>query len=115
MNMKLTKKEFTRSREESELELFLQGIRADETRAKYKRTLERILCEILEDFFEGTFEERVKQFVKHAKNDPDWTQDLLLQFSKKLRQRTGLDEISPDYLNPSTFPNYFKPIKNCWI
>ncbi|HXV66047.1 MAG TPA: hypothetical protein VD731_02295 [Nitrosopumilaceae archaeon] len=36
--MKITRDEFKRSEEKSALELFRQGIKADETREKYSRT-----------------------------------------------------------------------------
>ncbi|MDH5697594.1 MAG: integrase, partial [Nitrosopumilus sp.] len=109
--MKITKEEFQRIGEESPLELFHQGIKAKETREKYTRTLRHVLCKIFEDILEGDFEERVKQFVKHAKEDPDWTRDLLLNLSMKLKERTILSKEDSDYLNPSSIDNYFKPIK----
>ena len=86
--MKLTKEEFQRSKKESEYNLFLAGIRSDETKAKYVRTLRKILCEFLDDFFKGDLEQRCTQLVKHAKEETEWTQDLLLQFSEKLKERT---------------------------
>lgn len=109
--MKLTKEEFQRSTKESEYKLFLAGIRSDETKAKYVRTLRKILCEFLDDFFKGDLEQRCTQLVKHAKEETEWTQDLLLQFSEKLKERTKLATDNSNYLNPSTFSNYFKPIK----
>ena len=85
--MKITKEEFQRIGEESPLELFHQRIKAKETREKYTRTLRHVLCKIFEELFEGDFEERVEQFVKLAKQDPDWTRDLLLNLSMKLKER----------------------------
>lgn len=109
--MKITKEEFQRIGEESPLELFHQGIRAKETQEKYTRTLRHVLCKIFEDLFEGDFEARVSQFVKLAKEDPDWTRDLLLNLSIKLKERTKLPKEDSDYLNPNSIDNYFKPIK----
>ena len=109
--MKITKEEFQRIGEEHPLELFHQGIKAKETREKYTRTLKHVLCKIFEDILEGDFEERVKQFVEHAKKDPDWTRDLLMNLSMKLKERTNLPKENSDYLNPSSIDNYFKPIK----
>ena len=109
--MKITREEFQRIGEESPLELFHQGIKAKETREKYTRTLRHVLCKIFEDILEGDFEQRVKQLVKHAKEDPDWTRDLLLNLSIKLKERTVLSKEDSDYLNPSSIDNYFKPIK----
>ena len=60
------------------LELFYQGIRAEATRDKYTRTLRRIVCDVLEDVLQGSFEERVVQLVKRAKIDTDWGLGILL-------------------------------------
>jgi len=109
--LKITKDEFKRSEEKPALELFWQGIKAEETMEKYTRTLKRIFCVILEDFLDGTFEQRADQLVKLAKEDPEWVMDLLLNLSKKLRERTNLPTDHPDYLNPSSIDNYFKPIR----
>ena len=109
--MKITKEEFQRIGEENPLELFHQGIKAKETREKYTRTLRHVLCKIFEDLFEGEFESRVKQLVKIAKEDPDWTRDLLLNLSIRLKERTKLPREDSNYLNPNSIDNYFKPIK----
>ena len=50
---KLTKEEFKRSENESPLKLYYQGIKADETREKYTRTLHHVFCKIFEEIFEG--------------------------------------------------------------
>src|SRR3990172_2248907 len=109
--LKIRKDEFERSEEQPALELFWQGIRAEETREKYTRSLRRILCVILEEFFEGSFEQRADQMVKVAKENPEWARDLLLNLSKKLRERTKLPKEHDDYLRPSSIANIFKPIK----
>lgn len=109
--MKITKKEFQRIGNESPLDLFHQGIKAKETREKYTRTLRHVLCKIFEDILDGDFESRVKQIVKLAKEDPIWARDLLLNLSKKLKERTDISRDDPDYLNPNSVDNYFKPIK----
>ena len=109
--MKLAKDEIERSKDASAMDLFAQGIRSEATLGKYTRTLRRITCEFLEDILEGTFEERVGQLVRHGKEEPEWTRDLLLNLSKKLRERTTLPHDDPDYLNPVSFGNYFKPVK----
>ena len=109
--MKIDKDEFKRSEEKPALELFMQGIKAEETREKYARTLKRVLCVILDDFLEGTFDQRANQLVHMAKEDPKWIMDILLNLSKKLRERTILQKDHRDYLNPSSVDNYFKPIR----
>ncbi len=69
------------------------------------------MCEFLEEILEGTFEERVAQLVRHGREEPEWTRDLLLNLSRKIRERTVLPHDDPNYLNPASFANYFKPIK----
>ena len=93
------------------LELFYQGIRAEATREKYTRTLRRIVCEVLEDVLHGTFEERVVELATRAKNDTNWGLSILLTISRKQKERTKLDPENPDYLNPVSFDNTFKPLK----
>jgi len=101
----------SRSEKKSALDYFLQGIKAEATRKKYTRTLRRILCDYFEELFEGDFEQRANELVKTAKEDPDWVKDLLLSLSKKVKLRTELRKDHDDYLNPSSFDSYFKPIK----
>ena len=109
--MKITLAEFERTDGAPPLEMFTQGIKAEETREKYTRTLRRVLCNIFEEILEGTFEERAAQLVRHGRENPDWVRDLLLNLSKKLRARTELARNDPNYFNPSSISNYFKPIK----
>ena len=109
--MKLTRDEFQRSKEQPPLELFRQGIRSKETKEKYERTLRWLLTNFLEEFLEGSFEERVTYLVKTAREDPSLIVDILLNISRKLRERTELAKEDKNYLNPSSFDNYFKPIK----
>ena len=109
--MKLKKEEFKRIQASPPLDMFLQGIKSSETREKYTRTLRQVLCKILEDILAGTFEERISQIISLGKRDPDWLRDLLLNISQKLRERTELDSEDPDYYNPASFNNYFKPLK----
>lgn len=63
------------------------------------------------DILQGTFEERAKQFVKESKDNPDWALNLLLTLSAKLRERTQLPKTDDNYFKPSSFGNYFKPLK----
>lgn len=109
--IKLTREDFKRTENESPLNLFHQGIKAEETREKYTRTLRHVLCKIFEEIFEGEFEERVNEFVKHAREDPKWATDLLLNLSRILRERTKLPTDHSDYLRPVSIDNYFKPFK----
>ena len=88
--MRLTRDEIVRSKDEHPLELFRQGIRAPLTREKYERTLRMITCKILDEVLDGDFEERVEQMVKHGREDPGWILDLMLNLSRKMRERTEL-------------------------
>jgi len=109
--LKITKEELTRSTDEPALDLFLQGIKADATKKKYTRTMKKIACDVFEDILDGDFEQRINQLVKLAKEDPKWATELFLNLSRKLRARTELPKDHSDYLNPSSFDSYFKPIK----
>lgn len=109
--MKLTKDEFKRAKDQPALARFSQGIKADETRDKYTRSLKMILCNIFEDFLEGNFEQRANQFVELGRKDPKYVLDLLLNLSVILKERTKLSKNHENYFNPSSFDNYFKPIK----
>ena len=96
--------------------MFRQAIRSKYTEEKYTRTLRQMLCQYFEDILEGDFEERAAPLVKHGRDDPEWTRDLLLNLSRKLRERTALPKDDPDYLSPTTFGNYFKPVKKLeWV
>ena len=79
--MKIRNEDLQKYREDP-LELFYQGIRDEETRDKYSRTLRRTLCEIFEDVLDGTFEDRASQIVNRAKKDPDWMIGILLTLKK---------------------------------
>jgi hypothetical protein len=91
--------------------LFYDGIKSPETREKYTRTLRRILSDILEDVLHGTFEERAAELVNKSKGNPDFALSVLLAIARKLKQRTDLAVTDPNYLNPESFANYFKPLK----
>ena len=109
--MKLGRDEFKRSEEQPVLALFAQGIKSPMTLEKYTRTLRLILCKVFEEILDGAFEERAEQLVRLAREDPEWARDLLLNLSRKLRERTKLPPDHPDYFNPVSFSGYFKPIK----
>lgn len=93
------------------MNLFYPRIKSPATKAKYARTLKRILCDFLEDILSGTFEERASQFVGKARSDPSWATGILLSMSRKLRERTELQKTDRDYLSPNSFNRYFKPLK----
>jgi hypothetical protein len=86
-------------------------MRAEATRKSYEKRLRHLLCVVLEEILEGSFEERIRQLVDISKKDPDWTVDLLLNVSRMFKERTKLPKDHSEYYNPSSFPNYFKPVK----
>lgn len=108
---RLTKEEFRRTDNESPLSLYYQGIKAKETKEKYTRTLRHIFCKVFEEIFEGSFEDRIDQFVRYSRKDPKYATDLMLNLSRILRERTELPKNDPDYFKPTSVDNYFKPIK----
>ena len=93
------------------LKLFHASNRSKRTDANYTRKLRQILCGVLETVLEGTFEERVKQFVEIGKNDQDKMLSILLGLSNVMAERTKKDRSDPDYMNPSSIPSYFVPLK----
>lgn len=108
--MKLSREEIDIFSEEP-IELFYSGIKSQVTKAKYTKILKNTLCQTLEDFLEGTFEQRAKQLVTEAKKNPEWAIKILIAYAHKLKQRTELKETDKNYLNPNSIPNYFKPIR----
>jgi hypothetical protein len=99
-----------KSVEKNPIELFYDGIKSPVTKDRYTRILRSVLCNVFEDVFRGTFEERASQFVTKAKADPDWTMSLMLSLSSKIKERTKLPKTDKNYYNPSSFGNYFKPL-----
>jgi hypothetical protein len=97
--------------EKNPIELFYDGCRSPATKERYTRILRNILCNVFENVLDGSFEERASQLVKKSKADPDWAMNLLLSLSNKVKERTKLQKTDSNYYNPSSFGNYFKPIK----
>ncbi len=91
--------------------LFEYGIPGEVTRRKYVAAWLRLLCVIFEDLLEGGFEERAEQFVQKGKENPDWVQDIMISLSWKLRGRAELPRDDSNYLNPTSFQTYFKPLR----
>ena len=97
--------------EEDPLKLFHASNRAERTDKNYTGMVRQILCDVLENVLEGTFEERVKEFVEIGRNNPDKMLGILLGLSTMMVKRTKKDRSDPEYMNPSSIPNYFSPIK----
>jgi hypothetical protein len=135
--IKLSKNELQKDSEDP-LTLFKNGIKSKKTLEKYERILKIFLCHTLEehlvgnpqkrqaqkqerlargikkeieDILDADFEERVKEFVDKSKKDPQWALAIFKAYANKLIERTRLPQEDPDYLNPNSFDNKFKPIK----
>lgn len=108
--MKITNEDIVKLNK-NPLELFYNSFRSQSTKISYTRKLKKVFCDYLEDVLHGNFEERVYEFVNISKNDTDRITSILLTLSKELKKRTILDKDDSDYLNPSSFSNFFKPIK----
>lgn len=109
--MKLTADDVRPVEKLAPLALFHQGIKSPITDQSYTRVLKKILCNVCEDVLEGTFEERVEEFVRRSRADPAWCRDVIMGISRLMRGRTELPRDHPDYLNPSSFHAYFSPVK----
>ncbi|MDA7953552.1 MAG: hypothetical protein MPJ05_07045 [Nitrosopumilus sp.] len=94
------------------MDFFRLGIKSEETRKCYERKMRQILCDIIgDDVLQGNVDERAEQLVNIAKEDPESAVKIMLGLSRLLRERTSLPKTNPEYLNPSSMPNFFKPIK----
>ena len=109
--MKLTPDDIDSIKNTNPIELFCQGIRSKETKKTYTHMLRRILCRVCEDVLDGTFEERAAELVERAKSDPEWARNLVLKIVMRWREKTILDPLDPEYLNPSTLKFYLCPVK----
>ena len=110
-HVKLKKDSVRPISEQDPLTLFHTAIRSTKTDKGYTNTLRWFLCDVMEKVLHGTFEERVKEFVEIGKNNPDKMMGILVELSVIVRERTRKDRKGADYMNPSTIPNYFSPIK----
>ncbi len=137
MKIKIDKDDIVKITSNS-LTLFRTGIKSKATRETYEKRLKEVLCGYLENYLKGDhnlvekqiqdrlalgnkrkissvldadFEIRANEFVKLAKENPDEITQLLLTVCSKLKERCDKPENDPDYLNPNTIPNIFKPIK----
>lgn len=109
--MKLRPEDMVRSENPPPLEMFVHGVRSEETRRRYTRALRRVVCGFLEGVLYGGFEERVEQLVKHGRDDPGRTCDLLVSLAWNLGKRTRLARDDPDYVSPASVGSHFKIVK----
>jgi len=88
---------------------FYSGIKAEETKNAYTKTLREFLNAVEE--FDGEFDSRASAFARFASKNPDGAKSLLKNYAKHLRVRTEKPTTHLRYLNPNTLPNKFKSIK----
>lgn len=105
----LSLKEISTEKIDDLLGNFYSGIKSEETKTAYKKTLREFLNAVKE--FEGTFEKRATQLADFASKNPDAAKSLLKNYAKHLRERTEKPTTDSEYLNPNTLPNKFKSIK----
>ena len=109
-NIRLSTKDIQIKRENA-LDLFYSGIKSKETKRTMEGNLKVFLVDACVDILQGNFMERAQQFVNLAKEDQQQAVQVVLAYVAKLRERTRLDKLDSDYLNPSTIPNKIKPIR----
>jgi len=119
------------------LELFYSSIRAKATKTDYERKLKKVLCEffrpilkgdpelvekqesmpkikkkgVKRQFSDADFEVRATEFVRRARDDNDWAEDVLMKLGEKFKERTNLPKTDPNYINPVSLKNYFVPVQ----
>ena len=119
------------------LELFYSSIRAEATKTDYERKLKKVLCEFFRPILKGDpelvakqesmpkikkkgvkrtfsdadFEVRAAEFVRRARDDNDWAEDVLMKLGEKFKERANLPKTDPNYINPVSLKNYFVPVQ----
>ena len=119
------------------LELFYSSIRAEATKTDYERKLKKVLCEffrpilkgdpelvekqesmpkikkkgVKRQFSDADFEVRATEFVRRARDDNDWAEDVLMKLGEKFKERANLPKTDPNYINPVSLKNYFVPVQ----
>lgn len=119
------------------LELFYSSIRAEATKTDYERKLKKVLCEffrpilkgdpelvakqrsmpkikkkgVKRQFSDADFEVRAAEFVRRARDDNDWAEDVLMKLGEKFKERANLPKTDPNYINPVSLKNYFVPVQ----
>ena len=83
--------------------VFLYAVKSPESKRQYPRRFKMFL-----DFlgFGGTLEEQAKEFLRNAKQNPEWVENSLIQFISYQNDRAKCGDISV-----STIPNYYRATK----
>ena len=111
--MEIHPEEITKS-QNNPLELFYSSMRAEATRTDYDRKLRKVLCEFFKPILKGDpelvkreqsepkikkkgvkrkfsdadFEVRAAEFVKRAKEDTDWAENVLMKLGEKVQGKS---------------------------
>jgi hypothetical protein len=69
--------------------VFLYAVKSPESKRKYPRRFKMFLAFL---GFRGTLEEQAQEFLRNAKQNPEWVQDSLIQFisNQKDRAKRGI-------------------------
>ncbi len=134
--MEIYPDEITKSKN-NPLELFYSSMRAEATKTDYDRKLRKVLCEFLRpilkgdpelvkrqeslpktkkrglkrNFSDADYEIRATEFVRRARHDTDWAEDVMMQLGSKFKQRANLPKTDLNYINPVSLKNYFVPVQ----
>src|SRR5215469_15283898 len=83
--------------------VFLYAVKSPESKRQYPRRFKMFL-----DFLgiDDSLKEQAEEFLKNAKQDPEWVQNSLIQFISYHNDRAKRGEISV-----STIPNYYRATK----
>jgi len=122
--------------QESPLTRFYSSFNSDATRKDYERKLKKVMCEFLSDVLEGDqnlvnqelaepktkrgssfkvptadFEVRVNEFVRRAKHDADWAENVIITIIEKLKEKSKLPTLDENYIKPDSVKNYYFPLQ----
>lgn len=73
---------------EDPMAVFLYALKSPESKRQYPRRFTMFL-----DFlgFRGALEEQTKEFLRNAKRNPEWVQNILIQFRYNTFKRSSRD------------------------
>ena len=93
------------------LELFRSGIQSDETLRSYRSLLKRVLCTALKNVLQGTYEERVEELVKMAKEDPSRARRIFTSLVNVWIEQTKLEPSDAEYMALGSIRTSLTPVQ----
>lgn len=111
---------------------FYDSLKSEATKLQYDKRLRKVLCQFLRPILEGDpdieeqktqhgglkkhykdadFKIRMRQIVELGKKDPEKLEQILTTLIIKLKERTKIPKINPDYIKAQTVRNYFFPLQ----